>query len=83
MPISSVVISCSPGKASVVESLLKLKPQLEIHHQLENGCLIAVLETASVDAEVSLFKEIMQTEGVFDVRLAYHHFEDLQNSKLD
>lgn len=82
MPVSSVVISCRPDKATLVESLLIVMPQLEIHHRLENGCLIAVLETETVDAEVSLFKEIMQTDGVFDVRLAYHHFEDLQELQI-
>jgi len=82
MPISSIVISCRLGKTDVVESLLKGLPQLEIHHRLENGGLIAVLETETVDAEVSLFKEIMQTDGVFDVRLAYHHFEDLQELQI-
>ena len=78
MPISSVVISCRPDKATAVESRLMIIPQLEIHHRLEDGRLIAVLETETVDGEVSLFKEIMQTDGVFDVRLACHYFEDLQ-----
>lgn len=78
MPISSVVISCRPGKAAAVESRLGTLQQLEIHHRLENGCLIAVLETETVDSEVSLVKEIIQTDGVLDVRLAYHNFEDLQ-----
>jgi periplasmic nitrate reductase NapD len=78
MPISSVVISCRHDKAAAVEARLKKMPQLEIHHRLENGRLIAVLETETVDDEVALFKEVMQTDGVFDVRLAYHNFEDLQ-----
>ena len=82
MPISGIVISCRLGKTDGVESRLKGLPQLEIHHRLENGSLIAVLETETVDAEVSLFKEIMQTAGVIDVRLAYHHFEDLQELQI-
>ena len=82
MPISSVVISCSADKTDFVESRLNVMPQLEIHHRLQNGCLIAVLETETVDTEVSLFKEIMQTDGVIDVRLAYHHFEDLQELQI-
>jgi nitrate reductase NapAB chaperone NapD len=82
MPISSIVISCRPGETAIVESRLKGLPQIEIHHRLETGCLIAVLETETVDAEVSLFKEIMLTDGVFDVRLAYHHFEDLQELQI-
>ena len=77
MPISSVVISCRPDIATAVESRLK-NLQLEIHHRLDNGCLIAVLETGTVDEEVTLVKEIMETDGVLDVRLAYHNFEDLQ-----
>jgi len=77
MPISSVVISCRPDDTNAVESQIKNLP-LEIHHRLESGCLIAVLETGTVAEEVSLVKEIMQTDGVLDVRLAYHNFEDLQ-----
>jgi len=77
MPISSVVISCRSENTAAVESRIKNLP-VEIHHRLENGCLIAVLETGTVDDEVSLVKKIMETDGVLDVRLAYHNFEDLQ-----
>jgi len=79
MPISSVVISCRPEKTSAVAVGLKSFPQLEIHHQLASNCLIAVMETATVDEEVSLVKEIMEADDVLDVRLAYHNFEDLQD----
>ena len=78
MPISSVVISCLPVKVAAVAAGLKIFPQLEIHHQLASGSLVAVMETATLDEEVSLVKEIMQTADVLDVRLAYHNFEDLQ-----
>ena len=78
MPISSVVINCRPAKVAAVAAELKTLPKLEIYHQLASGCLIAVMETPTVDKEVTLVKEIMQTDGVLDVRLAYHNFEDLQ-----
>lgn len=78
MPISGVVISCQPDKADSAEDLIKKIADVQIHHRLENGSLIAVLESNSVDDEVDLVKEIMEIDGVVDVRLAYHNFEDLE-----
>ncbi len=78
MPVSSVVVSCQVGRTAEIESRLKIYGQVEIHHLLDNGSIIAVLETDTVDEEVSLVTEMMQTDGVLDVRLAYHNFEDLQ-----
>jgi nitrate reductase NapAB chaperone NapD len=53
--------------------------KVEIYHILENGRLVAVLDTGSVEDEVSIVKEIIQTDGVMDVQLAYHNFEDLED----
>lgn len=78
MPISSVVISCNPDKADSAVGIIKGITDVEIFHRLANGSLVAVLESSSVDAEVDLVKEIMQVDGVVDVRLAYHNFEDLE-----
>lgn len=77
MPISSVVISCHPGKADSAAEIIREIADVEIHHRLADGSLIAVLESGSVDDEVDLVKELMQVAGVVDVRLAYHNFEDL------
>jgi nitrate reductase NapAB chaperone NapD len=82
MPISGVVISCHPEQVNSAENTIKSIASVEIHHCLENGSLVAVLESASVEDEVKLVKEIMQIEGVVDVRLAYHNFEDLEENSI-
>ena len=82
MPVSGVVISCQPGRTDGVVTVIQSIGQVEIHHRLENGKLVAVLETAAVEDEVAIVTEIMQVDGVIDVRLAYHNFEDLQELQL-
>ena len=82
MPISSIVISCHPDKADSAKGIIKDIAAVEIHHHLANGSLIAVLESSSVDDEVDLVKAIMRVDGVADVRLAYHNFEDLEELQI-
>jgi len=49
---------------------------VEISNVLGDGSLIAVIESASLEEEISLVKNIMAVQGVLDVRVAYHNFED-------
>jgi len=79
MPVSGVVISCQPDKAEAVVNVIMKISQIELHQRLENGKLVAVLEAAAVDDEVAIVNDILQVDGVLDVRLAYHNFEDLQD----
>jgi nitrate reductase NapD len=76
MPISGVVITCQAGRAKELSRSLNCIPGVEIHDSTDDSTLVAVLEAATVTAEVELTKELMASEGVLDVQLAYHNFED-------
>lgn len=76
MPVSGVVIKCRPEDVGLVATKLAGFESLEIHHQLHDS-LVAVIESSSVDGELSLISRINAVAGVVDVRLAYHNFEDL------
>jgi nitrate reductase NapAB chaperone NapD len=77
MPISGVVIRCKHVERDAVITELADYSSLEIHHRLDDGSLVAVLDSISVENEVETISRIMQLAGVLDVRLAYHNFEDL------
>ena len=77
MPISGVVLSCRPGKEGQVAEQARLVPGVEVHGTLSTGQVIAVIEAASVHAEVDIASQLEQFEGVISVQLAYHNFEDV------
>jgi len=80
MPVSGVVVSCRQGSAAAVSSSISIFDGVEIHHKLEHDTIIAVIDTATVDGQVSLVKTLLAVDGVVDVRLAYHNFEDIQDA---
>jgi nitrate reductase NapD len=77
MPVSGVVIRCRPERSNELARELHLPGAVEINHVLDDGTLVAVIESASVATEVELVKELMAADGVLDVSIAYHNFEDL------
>ncbi len=77
MPISGVVVSCRPGTEGRVAEQAALLPGVEVHASLPDGQVIAVIEAASVQAEVDLASQLEQLDGVISVQVAYHNFEDL------
>ncbi len=77
MPISGVVITCRPEASRELCRQLDQQGVVEVTHTLEDGSLVAVIESSSVDDEVSVVKSILATAGVLDVRIAYHNFEDI------
>lgn len=81
MPISGVVIRCIPEKAQPLAQILARPDLVEIHGILPDGRLVAVLEADDVEGEVALVTEILATEGVLDVQLAYHHFGCLEGDE--
>jgi nitrate reductase NapD len=83
MPISGVVIRCRPERSAALARELAWPGCVEIRGELPDGTLVAVIEAPTVDDEVRLFKELLAVDGVEDVRLAYHNFEDLQGSSPD
>lgn len=81
MPISGVVIRCLPERSGEVFSFIAPRRELEL--QWEDGeTLIAVIETASVAEEVDLLRDLLAVEGVLDVGVAYHNFEDMEEQPL-
>jgi nitrate reductase NapD len=79
MPISGVVIKCRPECTAHLEQTLARPDSVEIHGTLPDGSLIAVIEADSVEEETRIVMGLLETDGVIDVRLAYHNFEDINN----
>lgn len=77
MPVSGVVIRCTPERSNALASSLRQSGSVEISQVLDDGTLIAVVETSTVDEEVSAVNGLMDMDGVLDVMVAYHNFEDL------
>lgn len=81
MPISGIVIKCRPEKADELSRSLARDGAVEIHGLLPDGQIVAVVEADSVEGEVDIVSELLEAEGVIDVRLAYHDFSDLCSDK--
>jgi len=77
MPVSGVVIKCRPEYVRDIEQSSKLPDVVEISQVLDDGTLIAVIATTTVDEEVAAVSGLMALDGVLDVMVAYHNFEDL------
>ncbi len=77
MPVSGVVIRCNPELTDTVVQTLSMSNSVEISRVLDDATLIAVIDTPTVDDEVAVVKGLMETDGVFDVMVAYHNFEEL------
>ncbi|HEY5975303.1 MAG TPA: chaperone NapD, partial [Geobacteraceae bacterium] len=71
MPISGVLITCATGQAPELALALAQPDEVEIHGITPDGCLVAVIDAPTVDAEVSIVKRLLAEPGVLDVRLAY------------
>ena len=77
MPISGVVISCKNGTADELAQSITQPDSIEVHGVLPDGSLVAVIEADSVEAEMEIIEGLLRIDGIIDVRLAYHNFEDL------
>ncbi|MFA4837466.1 MAG: chaperone NapD [Dehalococcoidia bacterium] len=77
MPVSGVVIKCRPEFSSNIAARLTAAGRVEVHHMLEDGALVAIIESATVEGEVAVVEELLRESGVLDVQIAYHNFEDL------
>lgn len=78
MPVSGVVIKCIPGRAAALAEALAEPEKVEIHGVLPDDRLVAVIVADTVDGEVEVVSRLMETDGVIDVQLAYHNFEDIE-----
>lgn len=80
MPISGVVIKYRPEQSDEISSFIASRGAIELLGE-EGGTLVAVIETASVAEEVDLIGELLSVEGVLDVGVAYHNFEDIVDGR--
>jgi len=77
MPVSGVVLRCRPGNETLVAEQARLVPGVEVHGVLPDGQVVAVIEAASVHAEVDIASQLEQFDRVISVQVAYHNFEDV------
>ena len=77
MPLSGVVISCRPECVTALSESLGQPGVVEIHGIAPNSKLVAVVEADSVEKEVEVVTQLLATDGVVDVQLVYHNFEDI------
>jgi len=77
MPVSGVIIKCrAESTADLVRNLAR-PDAVEIHGSLPDGSIVAVIEADTVEGEQEIVASLLATDGVTDVQLAYHNFEDL------
>jgi nitrate reductase NapAB chaperone NapD len=77
MNYSGVVVTCQPGKLEQVIDSVNALENAEVHQIDEKKSrFIAVLSAPEVNDEVDSFKAIQDLEGVADVALVVHHFDD-------
>lgn len=75
MNYSSVVITL--GAESRALKALSALEGLEVHHVDEaSRRVVAVIEAETTGLEAGVFERIRRTEGVIDVSLHAHYFED-------
>lgn len=75
MNYSSVVITL--GAESRALKALSALEGLEVHHVDETSRrVVAVIEAETTGLEADVFERIRRTEGVIDVSLHAHYFED-------
>ena len=75
MNYSSVVITL--GAESRALNALSALEGLEVHHVDEaSRRVVAVIEAETTGLEADVFERIRRTEGVIDVSLHAHYFED-------
>lgn len=77
MNYSSVVITLAAGAESRALNALSALAGLEVHHVDEaSRRVVAVIEAETTGLEADVFERIRRTEGVIDVSLHAHYFED-------
>ena len=77
MNYSSVVITLAAGAEDCALEALTALEGLEVHHVDETSRrVVAVIEAETTGLEADVFERIRRTEGVIDVSLHAHYFED-------
>ena len=78
MPVSGIVITCLGGAAAEVAARIAAQAGVEVQAVLPGDQIAAVVESDTVDGEVSLVTQLQEIDGVISVLLAYHNFEDAE-----
>ena len=78
MPVSGIVVTCHAGTSAEVSVGIAALAGVEVHGVLPGDRIAAVVESDTVDGEVSLVTQLQGIEGVISVLLAYHNFEDAE-----
>ena len=77
MNYSSVVITLAAGAEDRALEALTALEGLEVHHVDETSRrVVAVIEAETTGLEAAVFERIRRAEGVIDVSLHAHYFED-------
>jgi nitrate reductase NapD len=76
MVLSGLLVKIIPDKLDQVKENLRIIEGLKIHSMTDDNEILAMLETSSVEDETSISSDIAKIEGVLEVNLAYHHFND-------
>jgi nitrate reductase NapD len=76
MPISGIVITCFGGTTAEVSTRIATLAGVEVQAVLPGDQIAAVVESDTVEGEVSLVTQLHEIDGVISVLLAYHNFED-------
>ncbi|CAH2031859.1 chaperone NapD [Trichlorobacter ammonificans] len=76
MPISGVVVKCTPGTEASVAEHARHCAGVEVHAALPDGQVVAVIEGDTVKQGAERAMRLQEIEGVISVQVAYHNFED-------
>lgn len=82
MPVSGVVIRIDPQLRQQVTAAIEQLEGVELQPVPAGDTLVAVLDTASFEQEDSLSRAITDIEGVRELALSYHNFEDMVQNDL-
>jgi nitrate reductase NapAB chaperone NapD len=81
MPVSGLVIQVDPARRNAIISTLNNLDNVELTDTPDGKPLVAVLDVESMREEEALFKEINDIQGVHNVTLSYHNFEDISDDQ--
>ena len=79
MPISGIVISCLADRTNSVVSSIEQSGLAEVHAASRVGKVVAVIDAPTLEEEVRIVRSLASLEGVINVQLAYHHFQDIDD----
>jgi len=77
MPVSGVVIRIDAARSDRVLAGLEQLEGVEVQPEHNAQMLVAVIDAADFETQERLTSSIREIDGVEDLTLAYHNFEDM------